>query len=78
VSRNDLRGDPARRGPARISLRGFFKSLSEALRTACVVLMLIACSTVLGHLLAVTRIPMKIGVAKIMKPRSSRKEPPSS
>ena len=41
-----------------ISLRGFVKSLSESLRTACMVLMLIAGSTVLGHFLAVTRIPM--------------------
>ena len=38
--------------------RSFFKSLTEALRTACMVLMLIAGSTVLGHFLAVTRIPM--------------------
>jgi tripartite ATP-independent transporter DctM subunit len=41
-----------------ISLRGFYKSLTEALRTAGMVLMLIAGSTVLGHFLAVTRIPM--------------------
>jgi len=41
-----------------LSLRGFIKSLSEALRTACMVLMLIAGSTVLGHFLAVTKIPM--------------------
>lgn len=36
----------------------FVKSLEESLRTACMVLMLIAGSTVLGHFLAVTRIPM--------------------
>jgi C4-dicarboxylate transporter, DctM subunit len=41
-----------------INFRGFVKSLSESLRTACMVLMLIAGSTVLGHFLAVTRIPM--------------------
>ena len=41
-----------------LNLRGFIKSLSEALRTACMVLMLIAGSTVLGHFLAVTTIPM--------------------
>jgi TRAP-type C4-dicarboxylate transport system permease large subunit len=41
-----------------ISLRGFAKAVSEALRTACMVLMLIAGSTVLGHFLAVTKIPM--------------------
>jgi C4-dicarboxylate transporter DctM subunit len=41
-----------------LSFRGFTKALSEALRTACMVLMLIAGSTVLGHFLAVTKIPM--------------------
>jgi C4-dicarboxylate transporter DctM subunit len=41
-----------------MGLRGFLKSLSESLRTACMVLMLIAGSTVLGHFLAVTKIPM--------------------
>jgi len=41
-----------------LNLKGFTKALSEALRTACMVLMLIAGSTVLGHFLAVTRIPM--------------------
>jgi len=37
---------------------GFVKSVTESLRTACMVLMLIAGSTILGHFLAVTRIPM--------------------
>jgi len=41
-----------------MGFRGFVKSLSESLRTACMVLMLIAGSTVLGHFLAVTKIPM--------------------
>jgi len=41
-----------------MGLRGFFKSLSESLRTACMVMMLIAGSTILGHFLAVTKIPM--------------------
>jgi len=41
-----------------MGLRGFGKSLSESLRTACRVLMLIAGSTILGHFLAVTKIPM--------------------
>lgn len=41
-----------------LGLRGFLKSVTESLRTACMVLMLIAGSTVLGHFLAVTRIPM--------------------
>ena len=41
-----------------LTLRGFARSVSESLLTACMVLMLIAGSTVLGHFLAVTRIPM--------------------
>jgi hypothetical protein len=41
-----------------LNLKSFTKSLTEALRTACMVLMLIAGSTVLGHFLAVTKIPM--------------------
>jgi tripartite ATP-independent transporter DctM subunit len=36
----------------------YVKSVSESLRTACMVLMLIAGSTILGHFLAVTKIPM--------------------
>ena len=35
-----------------------FKSVDESLRTACMVLMLIAGSAVLGHFIAVTNIPM--------------------
>lgn len=41
-----------------LKLKTFFKSVDEALRTACMVLILLAGSTVLGHFLAVTRIPM--------------------
>jgi C4-dicarboxylate transporter, DctM subunit len=41
-----------------MDFRGFLKSLTESLRTACMVLMLIAGSTILGHFLAVTKIPM--------------------
>jgi tripartite ATP-independent transporter DctM subunit len=41
-----------------IDFKGFLKSISESLRTACMVLMLIAGSTILGHFLAVTKIPM--------------------
>ena len=37
---------------------GYLKSVAESLRTACMVLMLIAGSTILGHFLAVSRIPM--------------------
>ena len=41
-----------------LSLKTFVKSVDESLRTACMVLILIAGSTVLGHFLAVTNIPM--------------------
>ena len=41
-----------------INIKGFIKSVTESLRTACMVMMLIAGSTVLGHFLAVTKIPM--------------------
>jgi C4-dicarboxylate transporter DctM subunit len=41
-----------------MNLKGYLKSVGESLRTACMVLMLIAGSTVLGHFLAVTKIPM--------------------
>jgi C4-dicarboxylate transporter, DctM subunit len=41
-----------------INFKGYFKSVAESLRTACMVLMLIAGSTILGHFLAVTKIPM--------------------
>jgi len=41
-----------------LDFKRFVKSVAESLRTACMVLMLIAGSTVLGHFLAVTKIPM--------------------
>jgi C4-dicarboxylate transporter, DctM subunit len=41
-----------------IKWKGYITSVAESLRTACMVLMLIAGSAVLGHFLAVTRIPM--------------------
>ncbi|MDO8957164.1 MAG: TRAP transporter large permease [Deltaproteobacteria bacterium] len=41
-----------------LSYKEFIKSVGESLRTACMVLMLIAGSTILGHFLAVTKIPM--------------------
>jgi TRAP-type C4-dicarboxylate transport system permease large subunit len=41
-----------------LDLKGFIKSVAESLRTACMVLMLIAGSTILGHFLVVTKIPM--------------------
>jgi C4-dicarboxylate transporter DctM subunit len=40
-----------------IGFRGIVKSLVECLRTGCMVLTLIACSSVLGHFIAVTNIP---------------------
>ncbi|MDD3473585.1 MAG: TRAP transporter large permease [Syntrophaceae bacterium] len=40
-----------------LTIRGFLKSIDESLRTACMVLLLIGGSTVLGHFLAVTEIP---------------------
>jgi C4-dicarboxylate transporter, DctM subunit len=41
-----------------INFKGYVKSLIEALRTACMVLTLVAGSTILGHFLAVTKIPI--------------------
>jgi tripartite ATP-independent transporter DctM subunit len=40
-----------------LGFRGYLQSLREALRTACMVLMLIAFSAVLGHFIAITGIP---------------------
>ncbi|MFB3885826.1 MAG: TRAP transporter large permease [Thermodesulfobacteriota bacterium] len=45
-------------GKRAINFQGFVKSVAEAMRTACMVLVLIAGSTIFGHFLAVTRIPM--------------------
>jgi len=41
-----------------INFKGFIKSVAESLRTACMVLVLIAGSTILGHFLVVTKIPI--------------------
>lgn len=41
-----------------IGFKGYCKSVNESLQTACMVMVLIAGSQVLGHFLAVTRIPM--------------------
>jgi len=41
-----------------INFKGYIKSVVESLRTACMVLMLIAGSAVLGHFLTRTKIPM--------------------
>jgi len=40
-----------------LDFRKFVKSIRESLRTSCMVLMLIASSTILGHFVAVTNIP---------------------
>jgi C4-dicarboxylate transporter DctM subunit len=44
-----------------MNFRGYVKSVREALRTACMVLLLIATSNMLGHFIAVTNIPAKLG-----------------
>jgi C4-dicarboxylate transporter, DctM subunit len=44
-----------------ITFRGYTKSVTEALRTACMVLLLIATSNILGHFIAVTNIPNHLG-----------------
>jgi tripartite ATP-independent transporter DctM subunit len=41
-----------------LNFKGYWKSALESVRTACMVLFLIAGSTVLGHFIAVTKIPM--------------------
>jgi C4-dicarboxylate transporter DctM subunit len=41
-----------------INFKKFVKSVEESLQTGCMVLMLLAGSTILGHFLAVTKIPM--------------------
>ncbi len=43
-----------------IGLAGIKKSFAEALRTSCMVLMIVASSMVLGHFVAVTDIPMAV------------------
>ena len=39
-------------------MAAFIKAVAESLRTGCMVIMLIVGSTILGHFLAVTKIPM--------------------
>jgi len=41
-----------------LTWKGYVKSIQESLRTACMLLFLIVGSTILGHFLAVTKIPM--------------------
>jgi tripartite ATP-independent transporter DctM subunit len=44
-----------------ITFAGYVKSVREALKTACMVLLLIATSNILGHFIAVTNIPNYLG-----------------
>jgi tripartite ATP-independent transporter DctM subunit len=44
-----------------INFSGYVKSVREALRTSCMVLLLIATSNMLGHFIAVTNIPNALG-----------------
>lgn len=44
-----------------LNFRGFIKSVSESLRMACMVLFLIAGSTVLGHFITMSKIPGALG-----------------
>ncbi len=41
-----------------LTIKGYIKSVIESVRTACMVLLLVTASTVLGHFIAVTKIPM--------------------
>lgn len=42
----------------KFSLRDLIAPIDESLRTACMILMLIACSNIFGHFLTITEIPM--------------------
>ncbi|MBI5602526.1 MAG: TRAP transporter large permease [Deltaproteobacteria bacterium] len=44
-----------------LTFKGFVKSIDESLRAAVMVLILIACSAILGHFLAITQIPQTAG-----------------
>ncbi len=48
-------------GRKSLSFQAFVKSIDESLRAAVMVLILIACSAVLGHFLAITQIPQIAG-----------------
>jgi C4-dicarboxylate transporter, DctM subunit len=47
-------------GKRDLGFKGVWKSVQEALRTTCMVLLLIATSTVLGHFIAITNIPQEV------------------
>jgi tripartite ATP-independent transporter DctM subunit len=42
----------------RFKVKNLIKPIDESLRTACMVLLLIACSTIFGHFLTITEIPL--------------------
>lgn len=44
-----------------LDFKGYVKSVRESLRTACMVLLLVATSNMLGHFIAVTNIPNHLG-----------------
>ena len=44
-----------------MNFMGYVKSVKESLRTACMVLLLIATSNMLGHFIAVTNMPNQLG-----------------
>ena len=44
-----------------IGISGIIKSIREALRTSCMILLIVAFSTVLGHFIAATNIPNVVG-----------------
>jgi C4-dicarboxylate transporter DctM subunit len=44
-----------------MNFKGYIKSVKESLRTACMVLLLIATSNMLGHFIAVTNMPNHLG-----------------
>jgi C4-dicarboxylate transporter, DctM subunit len=44
-----------------MNFKGYVKSVQESLRTACMVLLLIATSNMLGHFIAVTNMPVRLG-----------------
>jgi C4-dicarboxylate transporter DctM subunit len=51
-----------------IDFKGVKKSINEALRTSCMVLMIVASSMVLGHFVAVTDIPMRVAEWVVVLP----------
>jgi C4-dicarboxylate transporter DctM subunit len=44
-----------------MDVKGLIRSVAESLRSACMVLLLIACSTILGHFLTATKISILAG-----------------